>query len=433
LHSEEQSLDLIRRQVPTFWKNPHLAGANQALSSTPFTRADFDEAHAMLPRFADLLVRLFPEADLASGQIESPLLALAAPLAEAITRRRSETVLVKADHSLPITGSIKARGAIYEVLLHAESVALCEGLLQEGNNRAVLAEERAARLFSGHSLIVGSTGNLGFSIGVIGRALGFCVEVHMSSEAKAWKKARLTALGARVVEHAGDYTSAVAAARGSARANPNAYFIDDENSDLLLLGYSSAAPHFASQVKAMDIEPTPAAPLEVFLPCGVGGAPAGITLGLKMQYGDAVRCIFVEPVASPCMLLQLMAGLDRLVSVYDFDLDNRTIADGLSVPRASLLAAQTVRQLVDGVATVSDESLLFWTAQLWHEAGMKLEPSAVAGFAAARAMEDGSYRPCARVIWTTGGSLLPDQEFQSLLDQAKQVGRNDGFAAVSRN
>ena len=62
-----------------------------------------------------------------------------------MTRRGSGNWLIKADHELPIGGSIKARGGIYEVLLHAEDLAMREGLLEpkEDRKRLAVADVRA--------------------------------------------------------------------------------------------------------------------------------------------------------------------------------------------------------------------------------------------------------------------------------------------------
>jgi len=396
----------LRQAQPLLWHNPGLRPAAAALTASGHGRAEIEAAIARWQRFAPLLARLFPDSVAADGRIDSPLLTQ--------TDADGHALWVKADHALPITACIKARGGVYEVLCHAEELALAAGLLPAGDSYAVLADAPAHALFAQHRILVGSTGNLGYSVGVMARALGLGVEVHMSHDAKEWKKQRLRALGATVVEHAGDYALAVAAARNNAAADARAYFIDDESSLLLFFGYAAAAWDLAPQLAAAGLRPTPEQPLRVYLPCGVGGAPGGVAFGLKCLFGDAVQCVLVEPVASPCFLLRLATGDDAL-SVYDISLDNRTVADGLAVPRASATVAGIVGPLIDAVITVSDASLLATVRQQWQQHGLRLEPSAAAGFVAHQLASEQWSGDVIPVVWTTGGNGLPDEVFLPLL------------------
>ncbi len=408
----------VRRGEATVWFNPSAEPAATVLRELPFGLADVEAAAARWRRFAPLLKRLF--ADLPDGTIDSDLVALSPAVSDRVSGGRAASVWVKADHALPVTGCIKARGGIYEVLVTAEALAARAGLLGEGASTVRLADDDARALFAWNTVAVGSTGNLGFSVGVMARALGFAVEVHMSHDAKRWKKDRLRALGARVVEHAGDYAGAVAAARAAFRDRPDAHFVDDEDSTALFLGYATAAFDLQRQLAAAGVTVDADHPLVVYLPCGVGGAPGGVTFGLKLLFGDHVACVFVEPVRSPCMLVQLVAGLARPVSVYDVGLDNRTAADGLAVPRASMLVARTVGAMIEAVVTVPDADLHAWVRAAWTGAGMRLEPSAAAAFAAvapflAAAKGRPGIEAATHVLWTTGGSLLPDDEFEAAL------------------
>lgn len=420
----------------TRWFNPAIAPAATALGEVGLSAAEVAEASARLRRFAPYIARVFPETAAAGGIIESGVL----PVPKLQRRVVDEAGLpaggalwLKTDNALPISGSIKARGGIHEVLWHAERLALQAGLIRAGENYAALASDAARAFFGAHRIAVGSTGNLGLSIGIMSAKLGFQAAVHMSADARQWKKDRLRASGVTVVEHASDYSVAVEQGRREAASDPSCHFVDDENSPQLFLGYAVAAERLAGQLQAAGVRVDAEHPLFVYLPCGVGGGPGGVAFGLKLVFGDAVRCIFAEPTHSPCMLLGVCTGLHDQVGVQDFGIDNITAADGLAVGRPSGFVGKAMQRLIDGYYTVTDESLFRLLALAFDEEGVQLEPSALAGVPGmARVLGDQAYLErigvtparlanATHLAWATGGSMVPPAEFAAYVDRGRRL------------
>ena len=101
------------------------------------------------------------------------------------------------------------------MLKYAEDLAVKHGLLKDGDSYEVLGEEENRAVFRKYTIQVGSTGNLGLSIGIISAVLGFRVIVHMSADAKEWKKQLLRKFGVEVREYEQDYGEAVRQGRGA--------------------------------------------------------------------------------------------------------------------------------------------------------------------------------------------------------------------------
>ena len=434
----------LRGARPTLWAGRR---GTDATAPSSFPSVAIERARARLQRFAPLLAELFPELRGSGGRIESPL--LEAPRMQRCLGLPEDAgaLLVKADHALPVAGSIKARGAFHEVLEFVEARAQAHSLLDAEGDCRVLAEAASRAQLAHDEVAVGSTGNLGLAVGVMASALGMRAVVHMSADAKAWKKERLRRRGVDVVEHRGDYAAAVAAGRRDALANPRAHFVDDEHSASLFAGYAAAAAHLAQQLRELGRTVDAQHPLFVYLPCGVGGAPGGIATGLHAEFGANVHCFFAEPVQSPCFMLQMLVdsrqlpGLGEHPSVYDLGLDNRTEADGLAVPRASPLASATVAPFLAGVYTVDDDTLLRHLVDAADSEALRIEPSAAAGFDGPRrvlespAGRDYLQRQCAQarpgaathLVWTTGGLFVPDDEYHGFVARgsALRASRHD--------
>ncbi|KGR87455.1 D-serine ammonia-lyase [Lysinibacillus boronitolerans] len=432
LFEQYPQLNELANKDTVLWENTNWT---KNPGTTLFTMPEVDDAEATLQRFSSYLKVAFPELLESEGLIESTIKAIPT-MKNAIEQAYGVAIpgqlLLKCDHALPISGSIKARGGIYEVLKHAERLALASGRLKEVDDYAILATEEFQSFFQQYTIAVGSTGNLGLSIGIMGKKLGFNVVVHMSSDAKEWKKALLREKGATVIEYEADYSVAVEQGRQKAEQDPKCHFIDDENSKDLFAGYAVAAKRLKGQLERTNITVDEAHPLFVYLPCGVGGGPGGVAYGLKEIYGEHVHIFFAEPVASPCMTIGLMTGLHDAISVEDIGLDNRTEADGLAVGRASKFVGKVMETYISGCYTVSDEELFTSLGLAMESEDLFLEPSAHAGmFGAIRLLQQGqsylekhalvSHLPQAtHLVWATGGSMVPPTMRAAYLAKAKE-------------
>ncbi len=411
-HIDFAELTDLKNKKPTVWLNTSVKPMIQI--KMPITTVEIEDAAARLDRFKPFFKAAFAEMQSTDGIIESEVIAVdqfKAALDEQYGKLAGK-LLLKKDAYLPISGSIKARGGIYEVIKHAETLAIKAGLIDLQSDYALFASDKFKSFFKDYRIAVGSTGNLGLSIGIIGKALGFAVDVHMSADAKQWKKDKLRSIGVNVIEYQSDYSVAVANGRKQAAGDGFTHFVDDENSRDLFLGYAVAGQRTKKQLDDMGIVPTVDKPLYVYLPCGVGGGPGGVAYGLKMVYGDAVKPYFAEPVESPCMLVGMATGLHDKISVQDIGLTNITEADGLAVGRASGLVGEIMMPLLEGVYTIEDKTLFELLKTMYDSESIFLEPSALAGALGAWLVNQkqpliaDSYH----LIWSTGGGMVPQAE-----------------------
>ena len=418
----------------TAWFNPNITSLTDGLSYVILSEQDVKDASNRLARFAPYLCKAFPETAVTKGIIESEVVAIPnmrAALESRYQHKITGSLFLKKDSHLPISGSIKARGGVYEVLTHAEKLAIENGLLTEKDDYTKLFSDRFTQFFSRYSIAVGSTGNLGLSIGIISAKLGFKVNVHMSSDAREWKKQKLRSHGVNVIEYQQDYSVAVEKGRKAAESDPNCFFIDDENSKTLFLGYAVAGERLKKQFTEMNIKVDKQHPLFVYLPCGVGGGPGGVAFGLKLAFGDDVHCIFAEPTHSPCMFLGVYTGLHDHISVQDIGLDNITAADGLAVGRPSGFVGRAMERLIDGYYTINDQEMYDLLGLLNQQQHIQLEPSALAGMLGLLHVEKNStylerikvspeiLTNATHLVWATGGGMVPEEEMGKYLSLAK--------------
>lgn len=423
------------------WINPDKVSFAESIWDCELSIKDIEDAEARLQRFAPFIMRCFPETRDKGGLIESALTDIPS-MKERIDQKYGSglegRLLLKQDSHLAIAGSVKARGGIYEVLKHTEDLAVAQGMLSTEDDYACLAEQKFRKFFEQYTVQVGSTGNLGMSIGIMSAAIGYQVIVHMSADAKQWKKNLLRSRGVTVLEYESDYSEAVKHGRRLSDEDPKSYFVDDENSRTLFLGYAVAAKRLTAQLEEKKITVDKDHPLFVYIPCGVGGAPGGISFGLKHIFGDHVHCFFVEPAQAPCMLTGMVTGLHNRISVQEIGLSGRTHADGLAVGRPSGFVGNVMTPMLSGEFTVQDAKLYDYMRDLLEAEDIFLEPSACAAFQGVitmnRRAEIKKYlekydltdkmKDAAHIVWATGGSLVPEKVREEYKNTYPDSGEN---------
>ena len=434
--ASEQVFKDVAGQKETVWINDKYVPFEivDGLTQLVVTDEDIADAEARLHRFAPYIKKCFPETEADGGLIESPLKEISgmkAALEETYGCSIPGRLLLKMDSHLAIAGSVKARGGIYEVLKHAEDLALEAGKITEGDNYERFADDDMKEFFGRYTVQVGSTGNLGLSIGIMSAHLGFKVKVHMSADARQWKKDMLRSKGVEVIEYEDDYSKAVLEGRRMSDMDPSSYFVDDEYSMPLFLGYAVAPGRMQAQLDELGVTVDAEHPLIVYIPCGVGGAPGGVCFGLKRLYGDNVHVFFCEPTLFPSMLIGMASGRYNDSNVSDFGLSGMSAADGLACASPSGLVARLCNNLLSGDFTVRDSVLYDYMRMLKKTEDILIEPSSCAAFSGPVNLlnyEDSrdyleiegigpeELANATHICWATGGRLVPDEVWEKYMN-----------------
>src|SRR5699024_9298259 len=183
----QRKYPLIKEMIalqPVLWFNPS-ENKKSYPQGVSLDKQDMHEAEQLWQRFAPFLAKEFPETKDANGIIESALRKIAY-MQEKLERKFPTEIAgnmyLKCDNELAVAGSIKARGGFFEVLHYAESLAMEAGLITKEDSYEAFSNQAFRDLFKQYTIGVGSTGNLGLSIGIMSAKLGFNVSVYMSAD-----------------------------------------------------------------------------------------------------------------------------------------------------------------------------------------------------------------------------------------------------------
>ena len=265
------------------------------------------------------------------------------------------------------TPVLRAEGQVWfklEYTQHAGSFKT-RGML----NRILAAASRGELPASG--IIAASGGNAGLAAAYAARELGAPAEVFVPVTAPPVKVAKLTKLGARVVQAGEEYAEAYAAAAVRA-AETGALFCHAYDDPDMVAGNGTLGLELLDQI--------PGGFDTVLIAVGGGGLLAGVTAVLR----DHARVVAVEPVTSAALHEALRGGGPVDVPV------SGVAADSLGARRAGQIAYDLAWSAGVTSILVDDQAIVDARRRLWEDYRIVVEHGTAAAYAA---LTSGVYRP----------------------------------------
>ena len=160
--------------------------------------------------------------------------------------------------------------------------------------RMILGALADGRLRRGRTILDSSSGNAGIAYAMIGRMIGFPVEIVIPDNASAERKKRLRAHGAHLVvtDALLGYDEALREVSRRAQADPDRYFFCDQygNDDNWRAHYETTAEEILEQTSGQITH--------VIAGVGTGGTITGLGRRLK-EYDPDIRVVCIVPEAFP--------------------------------------------------------------------------------------------------------------------------------------
>jgi threonine dehydratase len=229
-----------------------------------------------------------------------------------LAERASTPPALKAE-CLQITGSFKLRGALSKL--------------------SALGDH------AGDGVVTASAGNHARALAYAARLRGIACEVFMPVDAPALKSAAVQELGARVHLEGSSLEEALEVARGWG-ARTGARFVHPFDDLDVIAGQGSVGLELLEDVPDLA---------RVIVPVGGGGLASGIGIALR-RAGARVELIGVQ--ARCCA--PLLDALEGRTSTLPH---GATFADGIAVKRPGEVTLPLLRELLDGVETVTEEEI----------------------------------------------------------------------------
>ncbi|WP_121255882.1 threonine ammonia-lyase [Nocardioides ferulae] len=271
-------------------------------------------------------------------------------------------VLLKHEH-LQRTGSFKARGAYVRIA-------------------RLTAEERS------RGVVAASAGNHAQGVALAAQELGIPATVFMPEGAPIPKEKATRGYGADVVFRKGYLEDCLAAAVDHAERT-GAVFIHPFDHVDIVAGQGTLGLELLEQAPEATT---------VLVPTGGGGLLAGVAIAVKALRPD-IRVIGVQAEGAAAYPGSLAAGHPVALT------EMHTMADGIAVGRPGAITFAAIRDHVDEVRTVSEESLSRALLALLERAKQLVEPAGAAAVAAILDRPEDFPGPTLAVL--SGGNIDP--------------------------
>jgi threonine dehydratase len=295
-------------------------------------------------------------------------IAVRTPLIEApgLSRRLGVPVWLKCEQWQPI-GAFKVRGAWTAV------------------TRMAAADLR-------RGVIAHSSGNHGRAVAWVARRLGHRAVIVMNDNAPAVKVDAVRQEGAEVVLV--DRYQRAASAEALAVREGLAMVPPFEHEDVVL-GQSTCAFEILEQEPALSA---------LLCPVGGGGLLAGCCAAAN-ALGHPVALIGVEPTGAAKLSAALEAGTPVALP------GTASLADGLLPVSIGSIPWRQIEQRVQQALRISDEAIAQAVRYLFHEMGLRIEPS---GAVAVAALLSGGFHPTGPVAAILSGGNVDPELFDRL-------------------
>src|SRR5262249_6068816 len=285
--------------------------------------------------------------------------------AESIAQRSGARVYLKIESDLP-TGSFKPRGALNALLTTA-----------------------AQRPVKG--VVAASTGNHGAAVAYAARIAKVGATIFLPENPNPVKRARILALGAKVIERGDMGGSATSDGAAEFAREHDFYFLDDASDPLVPAGTATIAAEIFDEIQEPDV---------VFVPMGDTALIRGVAAETKRRQ-SGVRVIGVQAEQAPAYVRSWQQGRVVIPDVCN------TIADGLASLRPLEANVIAIREVVDEVRLVSESEMLDAIRVLLLDEHVVAEASGAAA-TAALLQDSSAYADANIVLLVSGANVSPE-------------------------